>query len=150
MAGYWPGHDGWWETEPDRRFLPRTGLRVTMDRDERDDPFGNLFDEIERMMNGMAGGDGAGFASETHVDVHAEDGQVRVVADLPGVEKDAIELKCDGELLTISAANSRREYDERVRLPVRVDEHSASATFNNGVLQVTFDRTDDSAAIDLE
>jgi HSP20 family protein len=53
-------------------------------------------------------------------------------------------------LLTISAANDRREYDERVRLPVRVDEHSADATFNNGVLQVTFAVADDSAAIDVE
>jgi HSP20 family protein len=52
--------------------------------------------------------------------------------------------------LTISAANDRREYDERVRLPLRVDEHSARATFNNGVLQVTFDPADDSAPIDVE
>jgi HSP20 family protein len=121
-----------------------------MRKDDRDDPFGNFFDEIERMMNEMTGGDGAGFASETHVDVFDEDEGVRVVADLPGVEKDAIDLQCDGKTLTISAANDRREYDERVRLPVRVDEHSARAQFNNGVLQVTFDRVDDSAAIDLQ
>jgi HSP20 family protein len=120
-----------------------------MDRDDRDDPFGNLFDEIERMMSDVTGTD-AGFASETHVDVYDEPDGVRVVADLPGVEKDAVDLKCDGELLTISAANDRREYDERVRLPVRVDEHSASASFNNGVLQVRFDRVEDSADIDVE
>jgi HSP20 family protein len=120
-----------------------------MDRDDRDDPFGNLFDEIERMMNDMTGGD-SGFGSETHVDVFHEGDTLRVVADLPGVEKDGITLQCDGETLTVSATNDRREYDERVRLPVRVDEHSASATFNNGVLQVEFDVVDESAAIDLE
>ncbi|MFB6122524.1 MAG: Hsp20/alpha crystallin family protein [Haloferacaceae archaeon] len=117
---------------------------------DRDDPFGDIFDEIERMMNEMTGDDGAGFASETHVDVHDEDDVVRLVADLPGVEKDAIDLKCDGETLTISAASPRREYDERIRLPARVDEHSAAATFNNGVLQVTFDKIGDSADIDVE
>ena len=122
-----------------------------MRRDDRDDPFNDIFDEIERMMDQMAGGtDDAGFGSETHVDVYEEDDGVRVVADLPGVEKEAIDLKCDGEVLTISAANDRREYDERLRLPVRVDEHSARATFKNGVLEVTFDRSEDSAAIDLE
>ncbi|AFK18183.1 Hsp20/alpha crystallin family protein [Haloferax mediterranei ATCC 33500] len=120
-----------------------------MVRDDRDDPFDNIFDEIERMMNDMTGGD-AGFASETHIDVYDEGTSLRLVADLPGVDKDAIDLKCDGETLTISAAGDRREYDERVRLPARVDEHSASATFNNGVLQVTFDRAEDSAAIDVE
>ncbi|WP_299334130.1 Hsp20/alpha crystallin family protein [Haloplanus sp.] len=125
--------------------------------DDRDDPFGDIFDEIERMMNEMTGtGAGAGvspdsgFGSETHVDVYEADGQLRLVADLPGVDKDGIELKCDGETLTISAASSRREYDERIRLPTRVDEHSASASFNNGVLQVTMETVEDSAAIDLE
>jgi HSP20 family protein len=119
-------------------------------RDERDDPFDNIFDEIERMMSEMTGGDTTGFASETHIDVYDEGEAVRLVADLPGVEKDAIDLKCDGETLTVSAASDRREYDERIRLPVRVDEHSASASFKNGVLQVTFRKAEDSAAIDVE
>jgi HSP20 family protein len=122
-----------------------------MDRDDRDDPFRNFFDEIERMMGDVGSrGDASGFATETHVDVYEDDGQVRVVADLPGVDKDGIDLKCDGELLTISAASDRREFDERIRLPTRVDEHSAAASFNNGVLEVTFDHVDDSAAIDVE
>lgn len=123
-----------------------------MKRDDRDDPFDNIFDEIERMMNGMTGGasDRTGFATETHIDVYDEGDVIRLVADLPGVDKDAIELKCDGEMLTISAASDRREYDERMRLPVRVDEHSAKASFNNGILEVTFDRVQDSAEIDVE
>ncbi len=122
-----------------------------MSRDDRDDPFGDIFDEIERMMHGMAGGydDRSGFASETHVDVYDETDHVRLVADLPGIEKSELNLQCDGETLTISAANDRREYDERVRLPVRVDEHSATATFNNGVLEVSFEKADDSASIDV-
>jgi HSP20 family protein len=124
--------------------------------DDRDDPFGDIFDEIERMMNEMTGAgtgavaDGSGFSSETHVDVYETSDQVRLVADLPGVDKDGIELKCDGETLTISAASPHREYDERVRLPARVDEHSAAASFNNGILEVTVDKVGDSAAIDVE
>ena len=122
--------------------------------DDRDDPFGDIFDEIERMMNEMTGagavGDGSGFTSETHVDIYEEDDEVRLVADLPGVDKEAIGLKCDGKTLTISATSQHREYDERVRLPARVDEHSASASFNNGILEVTVDKVGDSAAIDVE
>jgi len=120
-----------------------------MDRDDRDDPFGDIFDEIERMMNRMTDADDAGFGADTHVDVYAEGESVRVVADLPGVSTDDLELTCDGETLTISAAGDRHSYDERVRLPARVDEHSASATFNNGVLEVEFDRVGDSASIDV-
>ena len=122
-------------------------------RDERDDPFGDIFDEIERMMNEMTGtgnGGDTGFATETHVSVVEEDGTVRVVADLPGIEKEGVDLKCDGATLTISAAGPDRQYEERVRLPTRVDEHSASASFNNGVLEVAFDRAEPSAGIDVE
>ena len=123
-------------------------------RDDRDDPFGDIFDEIERMMNQMTGAGArtadAGFGSETHVSVTHEDERVTLVADLPGVGKDDIDLKCDGRTLTISARSDTRRYDERVRLPVRVDEHSASASFNNGVLEVTFDALEPSADIDVE
>ncbi|CAJ51521.1 Hsp20/alpha crystallin family protein [Haloquadratum walsbyi] len=119
-------------------------------RDDPDDPFDDFFDGIERMMNEMTSDDAAGFASETHIDVYNTDGQLQLIADLPGVTKDAITLQCDGTVLTISAASDRREYDERVQLPTRVDEHSADASFNNGILQVTFQISDDSAAIDVE
>ncbi|MWV63971.1 Hsp20 family protein [Halorubrum sp. JWXQ-INN 858] len=124
-----------------------------MDRDDRDDPFGDFFEEIERMMNEMAGAsagvEDAGFGSETHVDAYTTDERVRLVADLPAVSKEQLSLQCDGESITISAASDRREYDETVDLPVPVDEHSGSATFNNGVLEVEFDRDDDSASIDV-
>ncbi|GAB7091663.1 Hsp20/alpha crystallin family protein [Halorubrum luteum] len=130
-----------------------TVITSCMDRDDRDDPFGDFFEEIERMMNEMASGqptsDDAGFASETHVDAYATDETVRVVADLPAVSKEQLSVQCDGESLTVSAASDRREYDETIELPAPVDEHSGSATFNNGVLEVEFDRDDDSASIDV-
>lgn len=132
-----------------------------MRRDDRNDPFDDFFREIERMMNEMMGPDNfdmevergvqdSGFGSDTHIDIHEEEDKVRIIADLPGVEKENIDLKCDGEVLTISATSDRREYDERVRLPARVDEYSASATYNNGILEVVFDRLDESADIDVE
>jgi HSP20 family protein len=130
-----------------------------MRRDDRDDPFDEFFEEIERMMNDMMGEDvnmhvdrgGATdpAGADVHLDVHETDDELRVVADIPGVDQDAIDLKCDGEVLTLDAASEGREYHERVRLPARVDEHSASASYNNGILEVTFDRVEDSADIDF-
>jgi len=119
------------------------------DRD-RDDPFDDIFREINRMMNDVVGEDAdSGFGDAVHVTTYEEEGTVRVVADLPGVTKDSIDVKCDGRTVTIAAATDRREFEERFSLPVRVDEHSAAATFNNGVLEITFDRADRSADIDL-
>lgn len=127
-------------------------------RDDPRDPFDELFREIERVMNEMIGGSadvgfGApdpGFGSDTHVDVHENDEEVRVIADLPGVEKDDIRLKCDGRVLTISANSERRAYDERIDLPAHVDETTARASYNNGVLEVVLERQDRSADIDVE
>jgi len=129
-----------------------------MRRDDRDDPFDDLFSEIERMMNDVmddarTGVDGAGptdpAGADVHLDVYEGDDRLRVVADIPGVDREAIGLKCDGEVLTLDAGGDVREYHERVRLPTRVDEHSASASYNNGILEVTFDTVGESADIDL-
>jgi len=126
-----------------------------MRRDDRDDPFDDFFEEIERMMNDMINDATVGGASTTdaagadiHLDVYEEDDRLRVVADIPGVTREDIDLKCDGEVLTLDASGAR-EYHERVRLPAAVDEHSAQASHNNGILEVSFDRVDDSANIDL-
>jgi HSP20 family protein len=132
-----------------------------MRRDDRDDPFDEFFREIERMMNDMMSGDAdVHFETEphgptdpagadVHLNVYEEEDQLRVVADVPGVDKDSIDLKCDGDVLTLDATGEAREYHERVRLPATVDEHSAAASHNNGILEVTFDRQNGSANIDL-
>jgi HSP20 family protein len=127
--------------------------------DDRDDPFDEFFEEIERMMNEMIDGNaefrfehgdaGQVGGSAVHFDVHETDDSVRVVADVPGVTKEGIDLKCDGTTLYIDASGDGREYRERVDLPTHVDEHSADATYNNGVLEVTFDRAEDSTSIDI-
>jgi HSP20 family protein len=125
-----------------------------MRRDDRDDPFDDIFREIERLMDDVMTGDApaideTGFGADAHVDVHETETEVRVVADLPGVERDDLTLRCDGEVLTLGVENERRHLQEHLTLPTRVDEHSAEASFKNGVLEVRFDRTDDSASIDL-
>ncbi|GAB3684068.1 Hsp20/alpha crystallin family protein [Salinarchaeum chitinilyticum] len=125
-----------------------------MRRDDRDDPFDDIFREIERLMDDvMAGGastiDETGFGADAHVDVHETEDEVRLIADLPGVERDDLSLRCDGEVLTLDVESEQRTMQEHVTLPATVDEHSAEASFNNGVLEVTFERTDDSASISL-
>jgi len=128
--------------------------------DDRDEPFDDFFDEIERMMNEMMGsngefrfqhtsGRGRSEGRDVHTNIHESDDEIRVVADIPGVGRDDIDLKCDGQTLRIRAAGDDREYTERLSLPARVDERSASATYNNGVLEVRFDRNTDTTSIDI-
>jgi HSP20 family protein len=94
--------------------------------------------------NPFAGGGFEGFeGAGTHVDVLDEGDEVRVVADLPGVEKDEIRVAVSGDRLKIQASGDEREYDERVELPAEVDDETGEATYNNGVLEIVFDKVDD-------
>ncbi len=72
---------------------------------------------------------------EPIVDVIDEGDRVRVVAELPGVEKDKISLKTSGMRLIIRASNHKKYYKE-VDLPSEVDLSTAKATYRNGVLEV--------------
>ncbi len=128
-----------------------------MVRDGRDDPFDDIFDELERLMDEMVNGtvdrDEPSNMTEPapdmdlHVRTHQTEETVSVIGDLPNIPQEQLDLRCDGETLTIEITDRGTT---RVTLPARVDEHSAAATFNNGVLEVTFDRIDESASISLD
>jgi HSP20 family protein len=75
------------------------------------------------------------------IDVFDTDDTVQVVAEMPGIEKEDVELNVDGRNLEIRAAHGDRRYNETVGLPADVDEDSARATYKNGVLEVTFRKT---------
>ncbi|MEM0325446.1 MAG: archaeal heat shock protein Hsp20 [Desulfurococcaceae archaeon] len=75
---------------------------------------------------------------EPLVDVFEKDDEVIVVAEIPGVDKDKIDLKIteDGKTLIIRASNEERKYYKEVELPAKVDPDTSRATYKNGVLEV--------------
>ena len=77
---------------------------------------------------------------EPLVDVIEEDKAIKVVAELPGVEKEDINLNCTERTLTISVDTERRKYYKELDLPAEVDPKSAKAKYKNGVLEVTLNK----------
>jgi HSP20 family protein len=94
-------------------------------------------------------------SGECRVDVVDHDDVTYVVADLPGADKDNVRIKLiDPKTLEISCNREKniekedeekgyylreRTYGEMIRhvsLPVEVSEEGATASFNNGVLEV--------------
>lgn len=75
---------------------------------------------------------------EPLVDVFESEEGMTVVAEIPGVDKDKIDVKVseDGKTLIISASNEKRKYYKEVDLPAKADPSSAVATYKNGVLEV--------------
>ena len=73
---------------------------------------------------------------EPLVDVMETDDEVKVIAELPGVEKKDIKLYGTEDTLTISVDTAERKYYKKVELPSAVDAKSAKASYKNGVLEV--------------
>ncbi|UCD46218.1 MAG: Hsp20/alpha crystallin family protein [Candidatus Bathyarchaeota archaeon] len=72
---------------------------------------------------------------EPLIDVVEEDDAIKVVAELPGVEKDNINLFITDNVLTLDVDTLDRRYHKELTLPVEVDEATARSTYKNGVLE---------------
>jgi HSP20 family protein len=75
-------------------------------------------------------------AREPLTDIIEEKDKVRVIVELPGVEKDDIQLHVEDRLLDISVDKEDRKFSTNLELPSSVDPDSAHASYKNGVLEV--------------
>jgi len=80
--------------------------------------------------------------TEPFVDVINEPDVVKVIAELPGVSKEDIELHATEKRLIISAQHDRWRYYKEVDLPAKVKPESAKATYKNGVLEVVLEKVE--------
>lgn len=74
---------------------------------------------------------------EPLADIMAEDHEVRVIVELPGVEKKDIKLSGTENKLTISVDTPYRKYFKEVELSAKVDIKKATSKYKNGVLDIT-------------
>jgi HSP20 family protein len=79
-------------------------------------------------------------AREPLVDVIQEPEQVKVIAELPGVEKEDIQLFATEKTLTIDVTSPDHRYHKELELPFEVEEDSAASTYRNGVLETVLKR----------
>jgi len=71
------------------------------------------------------------------VDIIETDDEIQVIAEIPGVRKEDIELNATERALEIKSEGEKRRYYEKVDLPAEIDPDSVKATYNNGILEVT-------------
>jgi len=74
---------------------------------------------------------------EPLIDIMETKEDIKVIAELPGVEKEDIKLYGTENTLTISVDTPVRKYYKKVELPSRVDTKKTKASYKNGVLEVT-------------
>ena len=90
---------------------------------------------------------------EPLTDVCVDGDLVRIVVELPGVEKKDIQLEGTDTSMTVMVDTERRKFRKTVSLPTAVNQDSAKAEYNNGILEVTVEskkKTPESRKISIE
>jgi len=77
---------------------------------------------------------------EPLVDLIEEDEKIKVLAELPGVDKNDIKLYVTEKILTIDVDTPERRYHKELDLPVMIDEASARSTYKNGILETILNK----------
>ena len=77
---------------------------------------------------------------EPLVDTIVQSDTVKVVAELPGVEKSDIALECDGRNLVLKVETDKHRYYKSLELSVEVDPDTSKASYKNGVLELILTR----------
>ncbi len=73
---------------------------------------------------------------EPLVDVINHAKEIRVIVELPGVEKSNIKLKTMPESISISVHDPHHKFAKTLKLPEPVLENTAKATYKNGILEI--------------
>ncbi len=74
---------------------------------------------------------------EPPVDVFDDGQEVTIVADVPGISPQDLELKLEGNVFSLSTkATARRSYRKELHLGADLDPDSLQSTCHNGVLEV--------------
>jgi HSP20 family protein len=124
-------------------------------------PFFTLRREMDRLFDDAFRGFGLSAFSQggwswPQVEVVDRDREVRITAELPGLEEKDVELRVEDNVLVLRGEkrtefeDAGRQYSERsygrferhIALPSEVDDERANATFHNGVLTVTLPKTE--------
>jgi HSP20 family protein len=149
-----------WSRQENRLPVPVSAAR---DRDTDSHPLLSLHREVNRLFDDAFRGFGvpalAGFdhaAGWPHVELGETDKELRVTAELPGLDEKDVEISVEEGALTLRGEKrsevedkdrgySERSYgrfERRIGLPKGIDRDQASASFRNGVLTVTLPKTE--------
>ncbi|PDT81644.1 Hsp20/alpha crystallin family protein [Sinorhizobium sp. BJ1] len=129
------------------------------------DPFLSLHRNVNRLFDDVFRGFGqpSAFGGMTPfngswptVEVEENENEIRVIAEVPGIDPDDVEVLLDDGVLTLRGEKKsetedkdRRfteryygRFERRLALGGQVDENKVAATFKNGLLAVTLPKTE--------
>jgi len=73
---------------------------------------------------------------EPLIDIFNEEHEVKIYAEMPGVNQQDIRIDLEGDILDIRAESGKRKYHKEVLLPARVDPKTMKSHYSNGILEI--------------
>ncbi|MFX0043214.1 MAG: archaeal heat shock protein Hsp20 [Candidatus Hodarchaeota archaeon] len=81
---------------------------------------------------------------EPLVEVNEEEDRIIVIAEMPGVDREDIELRANSHSITISTKeDANRHYYKKVDLPSAINSDYAKARYSNGILEIELKKFDE-------
>jgi HSP20 family protein len=77
---------------------------------------------------------------EPLTDIIEGENDVAITVEIPGVEKEDINLIATEDTLEIKVDSPKRKYHKRIDLPCNVKTKSTKATYKNGILDIVLDK----------
>ncbi|MDQ4073246.1 MAG: Hsp20/alpha crystallin family protein [Thermoproteota archaeon] len=75
---------------------------------------------------------------EPLIDIAATDKEIKIVAEMPGVKKEDIKVNAYDSSVEIMTDDPQRKYHQVVDLPAETDIENVRSNYNNGILEITF------------
>jgi HSP20 family protein len=132
------------------------------------DPFLMLRRNMDRMLDDLLsgnapaaarGGQAPAMMLSPQIDISETEREVRITAEMPGMNADDVEVRLDDGVLTIHGEKRAEQQDDKqdyhlmersygtfsryIRLPFSIGPDQVQATFKDGVLTITIPKPDD-------
>lgn len=122
--------------EPNKRFIRGFSVNIGPDGKPKIQEFGN------RPIRSAKGTSTISDEREPLTDIIEGDSDIAITIEIPGVEKDNIDLNVTEETLEIKVDAPERKYHKVLNLPNKVKTKSTKATYKNGILDIVLDKKD--------
>ena len=122
--------------DPNKRFIRGFSVNIGQDGKPKIQEFGN------RPIKSHKGISTISDEREPLTDIIEGDGNIAITIEIPGVEKENIDLNVTEDALEIKVDAPERKYRKVVNLPNKVKTKSTKATYKNGILDIVLDKKD--------
>jgi HSP20 family protein len=114
---------------------------------------GSLDGEAAALPASCGGGCAApaaeGGVVEPYHDVISDGDRIKVIVEMPGVEKKDIQVQSQGRYVSVKA-EGQRKYAAEIMAPDYVESKPEKANYKNGVLEIIYNKADKPTYVDVE